>query len=180
MPSRSITTRTGDKGQTSLFSGEIVDKDSPRTSVYGDVDELNSVLGIARAASTTKEVRDSLLAVQMSLFVLGSELATTDAGHSQLMKRVDQGMIEELDSKCAMLEKVIDMPGGFIIPGGTLAGGHIDHARTISRRVERGVVQLHRDAYMNNEQVLMWINRLSDYLWLLARQEEGKRVQVKE
>ena len=180
MSSYSITTRAGDKGSTSLFSGELVDKDSPRTSVYGDVDELNSVLGIARAASQRKDVRDAILDVQNALFVVGAELATTDAGLNMLKRKVDQRMIEDIDGRCAALESAINMPGGFIIPGGTLAGGHIDHGRTIARRIERGVVRLFREGHIGNDRILVWINRLSDYLWLLARLEEGDFVLVKE
>jgi len=180
MHSDSITTRTGDKGSTSLFSGELVDKDSPRTSVYGDIDELNSVLGVARAASRRMEVGEAILEIQKSLFVAGAELATSDAGLSKLKARIDEPMIKELDVQCADLENLIHMPRGFIIPGGTLAGGHIDHARTIARRVERGVVRLFREGHIGNEHILVWINRLSDYLWLLARREEGDSVQGKE
>jgi cob(I)alamin adenosyltransferase len=180
MHSNSITTRTGDKGSTSLFSGELVDKDSPRTSVYGDVDELNSVLGVARAASGQQDVRDAILEIQNSLFVAGAELATSNAGLSRLKSKIDGAMVKDLDDRCADLEGAIRMPGGFIIPGGTLAGGHIDHARTIARRIERGVVRLFREGHIGNEHILVWINRLSDYLWLLARQEEGDSVVVKE
>lgn len=171
----SITTGGGDDGDTSLFSGERVGKDDPRTCAYGDVDELNSVLGVARAASTRREVRDVLLAVQRALFVLGAELATAPGYADRLPLRVDQAMLNEWEKRRDALEAGVRMPSGFIIPGGTLAAGHIDHARTIARRCERKVVTLHRDGAVTNHRLLVWLNRLSDILWLLARQEEGDR-----
>jgi cob(I)alamin adenosyltransferase len=175
----SITTRSGDDGSTSLFSGERVPKDHARTSAYGDVDELTSVLGVARAAAERKEVRDALRDVQESLFLVGAELATTPEHLDRLAERVDEAMVKELDRRREALESAIDMPSGFIIPGGTLAAAHIDHARTLARRCERHVVTLQREGAVDNPHLGVWLNRLSDTLWLLARREEGEATEVK-
>lgn len=175
----SITTKVGDRGTTFLFSGEEVPKDSPRTAAYGDLDELVSVLGVARATSRRAEVRGAVLTLQRELFVAGSELATSRSRTRLLKARVDAGMLAELDARRAALERRIVMPKGFILPGGTIAAAHLDHARTLARRLERRVVTLTRKGLVRNPVLLVWLNRLSDYLWLLARREEGRAVTLK-
>lgn len=175
----SITTKVGDKGKTALFSGEIVDKDSPRTDAYGDVDELVSVLGVARAHSDNKEIAKILLWIQSELFVVAAELATDSKKHSVLKERIDEERLQELDKKRDDLEGKIKMPTGFVIPGGTKAASFIDHARTISRRCERKTVGLARYGMIDNPHLLIWLNRLSDYLWLLARYDEGDTTVLK-
>jgi cob(I)alamin adenosyltransferase len=175
----SITTRVGDRGTTFLFSGEEVSKDSPRTRAYGDLDELVSVLGLARATARRPDVRRSVTDLQRELFIAGAELATS-ARHVKLLKqRVDAARLAQLDARREELEKRIPMPAGFILPGGTLAAAHLDHARTLARRLERRVVGLRRRKLVNNPALIIWLNRLSDYLWLLARREEGRAVTLK-
>ncbi len=170
----SITTKTGDGGKTRLFSGEEVAKDSPRTEAYGDADELCSVLGLAKATSQLDIVRNEIEQIQRELFVLNAELATTSEHVTKLKDRVDAAMLEELEKRRDALEVQVVMPEGFVLPGGTLAAAHLDHARTIARRCERKVVGLRRSGDVTNPLVLVWLNRLSDHLWLLARQEEGE------
>jgi cob(I)alamin adenosyltransferase len=179
MATQSITTKVGDKGTTFLFSGEEVPKDSPRTDAYGDLDELVSVLGVARAASARDDVRDRILSLQRSLFVVGTELATSPPHLGALRERVDEAFLARFEAEREALELLVPMPSGFIIPGGTLAAAHLDHARTISRRLERKVVRLTRSGELDNTSLLVWVNRLSDYLWLLARREEGKATLLK-
>lgn len=178
----SITTRVGDKGTTFLFSGEEVPKDSPRTEAYGDLDELVSVLGIARFHALLERVGEAILALQRDLFTVGAELATA-ADHVGLLKdRLGEADLKSFEAKRDELEASIAMPDGFIIPGGSgsLAAAHIDHARTIARRLERKVVTLARANLIANPHLVVWLNRLSDYLWLLARLEEGHSLSLKD
>ena len=177
---RSITTKIGDDGTTRLFSGEEVQKDSPRTAAYGDVDELGSLLGVARAHVQHPGISSALVEIQRSLFTVAAELATTEEHVNRLARRVDDGMLREMDQSREAVEEEIRMPDGFVIPGGTIGAAHIDHARTVARRCERQVVGLIRNGHIQNMNVLIWFNRLSDYLWLLARREEGDAVMLKD
>lgn len=169
----SITTKVGDHGTTFLFSGEEVAKDSPRTEAYGDLDELVSVLGVARAQSQRDDVKATILDLQRTLFIVGTELATSEAHIDLVAQRIDAAALAAFDAKRDALEERITMPKGFIIPGGTVAGAHLDHARTIARRLERKAVGLQRSGLLSNWHLLIFLNRLSDFLWLLARLEEG-------
>lgn len=180
--SSSITTRVGDRGTTFLFSGEEVPKDSSRTEAYGDLDELVSVLGVARCHAANERVRDDLLAIQRDLFTAGAELATALDRVNLLKHRVDEALLREFEDRREALEARLTMPDGFIIPGGSgsLAAAHIDHARTIARRLERRAVGLSRAGLVANNNLLVWLNRLSDYLWLLARCEEGRSLSLKD
>lgn len=172
--SSSITTRVGDRGRTRLFSGEVVSKDSPRTDAYGDLDELVSLLGLARSHARRREVRGRILRLQKELFVVGSELATDCKACGKLPRRVDAAMAAGLDKDCAGLEEGGKMPRDFIIPGASVAGSFIDLARAVARRCERNVVGLSRRGVVRNSHLIVWMNRLSDYLWLLARFEEKR------
>lgn len=177
----SITTRVGDRGTTFLFSGEEVPKDSARTEACGDLDELVSALGVARCHALNERVQASLLDLQRDLFTAGAEMATS-LDHVDLLKtRVDESHLRAFESQREQLEARIRMPDGFIIPGGSgsLAAAHLDHARTIARRVERRAVRLQRDGLLANPHLLVWLNRISDYLWLLARMEEGRSLTLK-
>jgi len=169
----SITTKVGDKGTTFLFSGEEVAKDSPRTDAYGDIDELVSVLGVARAQSKKREISETIFWIQIELFVVATELATEKKSLCLVKERIDATRLAMLDQRRDELEKLIKMPTGFIIPGGTSTAAVIDHARTIARRCERKAVGLARTGFIENPHLIIWLNRLSDFLWLLARHEEG-------
>lgn len=178
----SITTRVGDKGTTFLFSGEEVPKDSPRTDAYGDLDELVSVLGVARCHARQEELRAAILVLQRELFVVGAELATAIDHLDLLKERLDEKMLRGLEQRRDALEEAIRMPDGFIIPGGSGNPGaaHLDHARTLARRLERRVVSLLRAGLVCNPHLVVWLNRLSDYLWLMARAEEGTSLSLKD
>ena len=158
---------------TRLYSGEEVSKDSPRPELAGDIDELVSALGIARSLARRPEAREAILYVQRALFVVGSELATSPEGTGLLERRADTDMVKVLEGRRLALEAQVDIPRGFVIPGDALAAAHLDLARAIARRCERKVVSLLRGAEVINEHLLVWMNRLSDYLWLLARFEES-------
>lgn len=163
-----------------MFSGEIVSKDSPRTDAYGDVDELGSILGIARAHTALPEVAEHILAVQRDLFVVCAELATSTDAIASLQHRIDQKHLAALDKRREQTEASVTMPSGFVVPGESVTAAHLDHARAVARRCERKVVGLQRDGQVNNPTLVIWLNRLSDFLWLLARLEEGDAVRLKD
>ena len=175
---KSITTKVGDRGTTRLFSGEEVSKNSPRLEAYGDIDELVALLGIARFHAKKIETKDALLNIQRLLFVVASELATTSQKLLKLPHRVDEIMLKGLDDKRSQLEAQTKIPNGFVIPGNSLETAHIEHARTVARRCERKIASLLEKKVIENTVVLVWFNRLSDYLYLLARQEEDKPTMV--
>ena len=118
--------------------------------------------------------------LQRLLFIAGAEAATTPEGLGRLNRRIDNEALAELDQWCRDLEKRVEMPRGFIVPAGSIAAAHLDHARTVARRCERDIVRLFRKDLIANEALLAWINRLSDLLWLLARAEEGKPILLDE
>lgn len=175
----SITTKVGDKGTTFLFSGEEVSKDCARTNAYGDVDELVSVLGVARAHAKKEDVREIIFWLQCELFVVAAELATETDAINLVKERIDQARLDQMEVRRESLEKKINMPKGFIIPGGTPVAAFIDHARTIARRCERRAVGLSAEGLIHNPHLLVWVNRLSDFLWLLARYDEGDATVLK-
>jgi cob(I)alamin adenosyltransferase len=169
----SITTKTGDTGQTRLFSGEKISKNSPQTHAYGDIDELVSLLGVARAHCHEDIVHNGLMALQSQLFIVGSELATTPAKSAHLPQHITDRLVSEMDTQCQALEGRIVMPSTFVLPGSTVLAAHLDVARSVARRCERNIVSLHDAGLLENPLILVWMNRLSDYLWLLARDAEG-------
>jgi cob(I)alamin adenosyltransferase len=173
----SITTKTGDTGKTRLFSGEKISKNAPQTQAYGDIDELVSILGIVRASSSDSRLGTDIMTLQTQLFTVGAELATTPSNITKLTQRIDMAIVAEMDAKCQTLESQIIMPKTFILPGGTLTAAYIDMARAVSRRCERQIVALHDAQLIDNAHMLIWINRVSDYLWLLARYHEGHHTQ---
>ncbi len=172
----SITTKTGDRGTTRLFSGEQVDKCSPRPETYGDLDELISVLGVARLHCQSKGNREALLELQRELFVVGSELATSRVRLDRLKKRIDAERLRAFEARRDALEASIEVPKVFVVPAASLAAAHLDVARTVARRLERKVVGLARAGEIDNEHLLVYVNRISDYLWLMARSEEDESI----
>ncbi|OGV43215.1 MAG: ATP:cob(I)alamin adenosyltransferase [Lentisphaerae bacterium GWF2_57_35] len=169
-----MTTRQGDRGTTRLFSGEEVSKASARMEALGDLDELNSALGLARCQAARPGMRESLLFVQKQLFVAAAEAATAQEKAELLTARLGEGDVAEMDRLCAELEAKIEHPHDFIIPGETMAGACLDQARALARRCERRLAALNESRQLENPHLLVWMNRLSDWLWLLARWEEGR------
>jgi cob(I)alamin adenosyltransferase len=164
-----LYTRTGDSGETALFDGTRVSKADPRVDAYGDVDELNAVLGLARAAGSDAELDAQLARIQQDLFALGARLADPA---SRIARRVTKAAIADED--VSRLEGWIDRADAevpplkrFILPGGAPLAATLHLARTVCRRAERHVVGLGPDAV---EPVLVvYLNRLSDLLFALAR-----------
>jgi cob(I)alamin adenosyltransferase len=166
-----IYTKTGDAGETGLFGGGRVGKDHPRVEAYGDVDELNAVIGTARSAEPMPRIDEVLVPVQRDLFSIGAILATPklEKMKEQLEKaRVDDTRIAELEGAIDACERELEALRSFIIPGGTQKAAALHVARTVCRRAERRVVALQRDVEIP-EVVVVYLNRLSDLLFMLAR-----------
>jgi cob(I)alamin adenosyltransferase len=166
-----IYTKTGDAGDTALFGGGRVPKNDPRVEAYGDVDELNAVIGLARCIESMPRVDEVLVPIQRDLFAVGAILATPDRAKMKqhLEKaRVDQARIEELEHAIDDCDSELEPLKAFIIPGGTPKAATLHVARTVCRRAERRVVEL-RGTVELPEVVVIYLNRLSDLLFSLAR-----------
>jgi len=172
----SITTRNGDKGRTRLFSGQEISKSDLAPRAYGALDEAISVLGIARALTDSEGLKEQILYIQHASFEVGAELATHPDNQAKMRKRVDEAFVAVLDKMRDELEATTPMPKDFVLPGGTVVAAHLDHARTVFRRCEQEATALWDAEFLRNPQVLIWLNRVSDHLWLLARQMEGDAV----
>jgi len=165
-----IYTRTGDDGTTGLFAGGRVKKMHLRVEAYGTVDELNSVLGLARALKPAAAVDADLEHVQNALFHLGADLATPLDANAAWVVRVTPEQVVWLESGIDAMTAHIPELKNFILPGGTPAAAQIQVGRTVCRRAERLAVALTEDAPIN-AQALVYLNRLSDWLFTLARYE---------
>jgi len=166
-----IYTRTGDAGETGLFGGRRVRKDDVRVAAYGAVDELNALLGVARAAEPPDAVDAALERLQHYLFDLGSELAAPpDAGAAAgaHASRVQPAWVEALEREIDRVEGGLPPLRAFILPGGTPAAAALHHARAAARRAEREIVTLAARDPVNPE-LLKFMNRVSDLLFVLAR-----------
>lgn len=166
-----IYTRTGDAGETGLFGGGRVGKDDLRVEAYGEVDELNAAVGLARATEPMPRIDEVLVAVQRDLFSLGALLATPKREKMQehLAKaRIDAGRIAQLERAIDDGESELAPLTAFILPGGTPKSAALHVARTVCRRAERRVVHLSRTVELP-PLVSIYLNRLSDLLFVLAR-----------
>jgi cob(I)alamin adenosyltransferase len=168
-----ITTRTGDGGQTGLGDGSRVRKDSPRVAALGEIDELNSAIGLLLAEAVTDKVRASLESIQHDLFDLGGDVsipgrATMTASQAERL----ESLLEEMNSALPRLKE-------FILPGGTRAAGLAHLARAVCRRAERSLVALSSSEKVADEGRI-YLNRLSDFLFVLGRvlNREGGRADV--
>jgi cob(I)alamin adenosyltransferase len=172
----SIATRRGDGGETGLLYGGRVPKDDLHTEACGAVDEAVSALGMARAQETDPARTERLLALQRELFTVGAELATGVGEREHLEQHfatVTAAMVEGLDAQLAELEARIPLPRAFVVPGGTVVAATVDLARTLVRRAERRAVSLQRAGALENPEVLRYLNRLSDLLFMVAREAEA-------
>jgi cob(I)alamin adenosyltransferase len=166
-----IYTKTGDGGDTGLFGGGRVAKSHPRVEAYGDVDELNAVLGLVRATDPMPRIDDVLLPIQRDLFAIGALLATPDREkmRQHLEKaRVDEARITDLEHAIDDGDAELEPLRAFIVPGGTPKAAALHVARTVCRRAERRVVELRADTEIP-ALVVIYLNRLSDLLFTLAR-----------
>jgi len=163
-----IYTKTGDKGTTSLLSGERVEKFNLRISTYGTVDELNSFVGYLRSSEIKKEDVEFLIKIQNKLFNLGALLATVNKNKNLKISEISDNDIKTLENEMDKIE--INLPNltSFVLPGGNQAVslGHV--CRSICRRAERLCVQLSKTETIE-EKLIMYLNRLSDYFFVLSR-----------
>ncbi|HTL11983.1 MAG TPA: cob(I)yrinic acid a,c-diamide adenosyltransferase [Bdellovibrionota bacterium] len=165
-----IYTKRGDAGQTDLLAGTRVAKDHPRIEVYGTVDELNSILGLVLSEPALPvETRRRLTPIQSELFQLGTELATP-AGKPLMVEPVSEAMITRLEGEIDTMEADLQPLKNFILPGGRREAGLLHVARTVCRRAERGLVSMAKaEGIEAPANVLRYLNRLSDYLFVSGR-----------
>jgi cob(I)alamin adenosyltransferase len=161
-----IYTKTGDKGETSLYDGKRVKKDEIRVESYGTVDELNSSIGFARHFVDDEEINAILLRIQRELFDVAGELATTD--RDKFPEKIDETHVKALETIIDDYLERIDKMDAFIIPGSNKAAASLHVARTICRRAERRILKLSREEEVS-EWLMKYVNRLSDTLYAMAR-----------
>ena len=169
-----IYTRTGDHGETALVGGGRVPKDSPRIEAYGTIDELNSIIGLARVFNAERKGKagrflDGVFRqIQNELFDLGSELATPDDAAYEGMHRVGEAEVKALEALMDQCQKDLAPLKSFVLPGGGRVGGFLHQARTVCRRAERRILALSRVESLS-PWPLTYVNRLSDLLFVLSR-----------
>jgi cob(I)alamin adenosyltransferase len=164
-----VYTKTGDEGLTSLVGGMRVSKASARVDAYGDVDELNAALGLARTAVRGKRFGDMLESLQKDLFIVGADLASPPGLD---VPRINDDRIRAIESAIDELLLGLEPLKEFILPGGKPGGAHLHFARTVARRAERKVVKLmEEEGAEAGKNVLIYLNRLSDLLFVMARVE---------
>ena len=173
----SIVTKTGDKGETSLMYGRRVPKSDPRVDAYGCVDELTAALGLARSISIEKFLSEEILSAQKDLIVVMGELATTPQDRERYVKDgfhlTTAAMVDRITAVIVDLEKDKSLyPKDWVIPGGTSVSAALDFARATCRRAERHIAAFMANDKDFNPEILRYLNRLSDLLWVLARYAE--------
>ena len=181
-----VYTRTGDKGETGLVGGKRVPKDSPRIEAYGTIDELNSIVGLARAfneeriteGETHRFLDEVLRKIQDQLFDLGSELATPSDFAYEGMYRVGEGEVKGVEDLIDECQRELGPLKSFVLPGGGRIGAYLHQCRTVCRRAEREILRLSRGGKIG-EWPLKYTNRLSDLFFVLSRWV-GKRQGEKE
>lgn len=170
-----VTTKTGDRGDTALATGERIRKDHPRIEAYGTVDELSSAIGMALAGDLDDGLATMLAAVQNDLFHLGAELATpAPEGEPAAGPRIEARHVERLEEQQDRLLEELPPLDNFVLPGGAAGAAHLHLARTVCRRAERRLVALGPEEPVP-EHALRYLNRLSDLLFTMARCENRRK-----
>jgi cob(I)alamin adenosyltransferase len=174
----SIVTKTGDRGTTGVMYNRRVSKCHPRVEAYGTVDELNSTLGLVRASTVQDFLTQNILMIQKDLVTLMGELATSVEDLSRYVRdgfqKVTPQMTVKLDDAVHQIEAGGVSMQGWAVPGNNLTSASLDVARTVCRRAERRVCSLQELKQLENDEIVVYLNRLSDLLWLLARWAEQK------
>jgi cob(I)alamin adenosyltransferase len=167
-----IYTKGGDKGETGLFGGERVPKNSVRIEAYGTVDELNSFIGLTITEVKSEEIRELLTVIQNQLFTVGSDLATpiNEKNKKYDIPRVEESFFKNAEDQIDKFDAQLEPLKQFILPGGTKSAAFLNICRTICRRAERRVVALKAGEQIN-ENIVIFLNRLSDLFFVLARFE---------
>lgn len=170
-----IYTKTGDDGTTGLFGGDRVSKNDLRVEAYGTVDEANAAIGVARAAGLIAEIDALLQSVQSDLFAIGGELATASGKLDRLpTPLVGAEHVDKLEKAIDASESALAPLRNFVLPAGTLGAAALHQARTVCRRAERRVIAA-RTEFAIRDEALIYLNRLSDLLFVLARRENQAR-----
>jgi len=164
-----VTTGTGDGGYTSLLGSARVAKYDPRPDTFGTVDEATSALGLARALTGDAEAKAYILHMQQDLYVLMAELATLPEQQAAIGMEITPAHTTWLEAAEEELKQRVDIPNKFVIPGDTVDGAALDVARTVIRRAERMVVKLLHDGVITNAETVRYLNRCSDFIFILAR-----------
>ncbi len=171
-PKSKIYTKTGDKGKTRLVGGECVDKFNPRVEAYGTVDELNSYLGVVRCllpeSPSVLSLDPILESIQNDLFNLGSHLACEDVNVAEKLPVVGADSVSRMEKKIDEMDHDLPDLNQFILPSGHPVAAHFHYARTLCRRAERRTVELHHND-SRFEKEMIYLNRLSDFLFVAAR-----------
>jgi len=174
----SIVTKTGDQGTTGLMYNRRVSKCHPRVQAYGTVDELNAAIGMARATASEKFVRENLEIIQKDLVALMGELATLPEDLDRYVKDGYAVLTATMTAKLESIVKEIEAQNvtfkGWATPGASISSAALDLARTVCRRAERDVCALKESSQLANDEILIYLNRLSDLLWLFARWVESQ------
>lgn len=165
-----LFTGRGDEGMTDLL-GDRVGKDDPRIETIGALDETTSSLGLARAVATSARAQEWLIEVQRDLYKIMAELAFTDALRPAGYV-LGEDRVSRLESLTDEISAEVELPRQFILPGDTIPGAALDVARSTARRAERRAVELAHGGHLDNPQVLRYLNRLSSFLFMLARLED--------
>jgi cob(I)alamin adenosyltransferase len=175
----SIVTKTGDKGMTCLYMGGRVKKDDCRVEAYGTVDELCSFLGMAKSLIRDREVKDVIESIQKDLFVLGAELAVLPKFKNKLKTIIGSGNIAEVEKHIKKVEGKRNIKlHCFSVPGCGFVSSVFDVARAVARRAERRIVSLDCRKMVKNRSILIYMNRLSDLLYLLGRHYAKRGIAV--
>lgn len=167
-----IYTRNGDTGTTNLLYGGVVNKDDLRIETCGCIDEVVSALGMFRASCDDKWAQKIVEEIQRELFTVGAEIATVSTMYSTFKKHfepISPERTKRLESEINRLTKLLKLPQKFIIPGNSIASATLDVARTLARRAERSVVRLKNHSGITNDELIKYLNRLSDFLFICAR-----------
>lgn len=168
-----IYTKSGDKGQTGLLGEKRVSKSSRRITAIGSLDELNAVIGVLLTLDPPKIATDILQQAQDGIFTIGAEIA--DPEKKYVDRKIDAAHVQFLETRIDELEAKLPRLKNFILPGGTPFAAHAHLARAICRRTERSVVRLNKRRTLGNEQIIIYLNRLSDLLFMLARQDNFEK-----
>ena len=169
-----VTTRTGDTGYTGLIGKERVPKWDPRPDTFGTLDEATSALGIARAVAQDERVRETILTLQRELYLLMAELALSPEAYAESEFKITDEHVAGLERLSETLKQEVEIGHVFVIPGETLPSAALDLARAVVRRGERLAARLFHDGAIGNAEVMRYLNRLSDLLFVLARYEEAQ------
>ncbi len=169
-----VTTGSGDTGYTGLLGEQRVPKYDPRPEILGTVDEATSALGLARAMTRDPQAKEIIYTIQQELYLLMGELATPPEHYEKMGLRMTAQHVQRLEQVEETLKQAVEIPNKFIIPGDTPDGAALDLARSVIRRAERLAVRLLHEGVIGNGEVVRYLNRLSDLIFILARYLEVK------